>query len=49
MKVFGFVGGGHAYEALRPRLSGAGADFVCSSMAEIVELIMPQSLSPPGE
>jgi HAD superfamily hydrolase (TIGR01509 family) len=39
MKAFGFVGGGHAYEALRTRLLKAGADSVCSSMAEISERI----------
>ena len=39
MKAIGFVGGGHAYEALRTRLLNAGAFHVCSSMAEIGELV----------
>ncbi len=39
MRSIGFVGGGHAYDALQARLSEAGAASICSSMAEIGDAI----------
>jgi HAD superfamily hydrolase (TIGR01509 family) len=48
MKVFGFVGGGHAYEGLDQRLLQAGAQHVCRSMDEVIELVSGLSLRPPS-
>jgi HAD superfamily hydrolase (TIGR01509 family) len=45
MKAVGFTGGGHAYELLHTRLLGAGADQVCSSMVEVVDLLAQQMSS----
>ncbi|MGR9363652.1 HAD family hydrolase (plasmid) [Rhizobium leguminosarum] len=39
MRSIGFIGGGHAYPSLPARLSGAGAASICSSMAEIRDVI----------
>jgi beta-phosphoglucomutase-like phosphatase (HAD superfamily) len=39
MKAVGFTGDGHAYELLHTRFMGAGADQVCSSMVEVVDLL----------
>ncbi|MDR6667694.1 HAD superfamily hydrolase (TIGR01509 family) [Rhizobium sp. 1399] len=39
MRSVGFIGGGHAYDALQARLLEAGAACICSSMAEISDLI----------
>jgi len=39
MRSLGFIGGGHAYDALQGRLLEAGALCICSSMAEIGDLI----------
>lgn len=39
MRSIGFIGGGHTYNALQARLSEAGAASICSSMAEIGDLI----------
>ena len=39
MRSVGFIGGGHAYDTLQMRLLDAGAACICSSMAEISDLI----------
>jgi HAD superfamily hydrolase (TIGR01509 family) len=37
MRVLGFTGGGHAYDALASRLTEAGAECVCGSMEQVAE------------
>ena len=39
MTAIGFTGGGHRDEGLRARLIDGGADLVCSSHAEIADLL----------